>query len=1078
MRKGKQILAIVLSGFLAMGVCQGPVFAVQSGEKSVQAMENEETVFPSEFEETDYIQPEDEEMIVTDETAAVGELYDSEEAPPYEGVPQGFDSSQQEDLPQGSDSSQQEGGFSDADNPPQEEIVEESIETDNPEEKESSDAGEMAEEEKEITESTDEFFEDAPYATNEDSQEDAGVEEYTSDTGSQQEGLTHDADNPPQEETVEESIETDNPEEKENSDGSEMAGEEKEVTESTDDFFEDAPYVNNEDSQADAHSEEYISDTVGDPEDTSRIDGNEITYDDVPEEFTGTDELKASENDSIDLINAVEEAEKTKESMEESLFEEGQEIETTEEQAMFGNIHYDVATEYDGLAYSIRSNCVAFVRYKVPSLPSVGDTLETKKAIINSYTPVAGCVAIETNGYSTGHVSYVEAVNGNTVTTLHGGFQGAINGVDYTNRIIRKTGTPSDLGIVGYWIPGGSSPSQNPTNPTLTVNKTRFTSSDTIYLKAHADGAIRYYGAIYKGSTRIWEGDCLEGGVIQYSASLFGAGQFSAYVSCTNYVGGVDTNWVGYTVAEDIGDNFYAFITTNWEKEWKFLGASPNGNVQLVNSGDRYHPRQIWKFKQQSDGSYKILNMYWESYFLNTGKQFVLSCESDGKVNNTNVIVSSENGGSSQKWFIDYDANYGFRFTPSHCLLAMDLTAGSTGIGTNIQLYQYNDSSAQRFDIYKLSKDNVTYNRPGKPSASNYTGVTGADVGKVVNLTWTDSPKVNDFDKRSYRLQIFDNTGKEILNKSGLTDTYYNYTFNSQGTYSVKITAVNDYYKDYETSGSSKQIKVTVPKAAQSITVKAAASSVAVGKTTTVSITGAKGTKSYKSSDTTIATVTSAGKVSAKKVGTVKITATSAATSNYNAASKTVTIKVVPAAATTLTLENMTTGIKLTWNKVTGATGYRVYREDTSGKTLLKKISGGSTLTYKDTTANTNGKKYRFYIYATAGTGMSTLSKSRATYRLTKPAVSSVTNSAASKMTVKWGKNSTATGYSIQYSLSSSFDGGNKTVTAAGASTVSKVIASLTRGKTYYVRIRTYKTVDGVKFWSAWSAAKSVKISK
>ena len=90
MRKGKQILAIVLSGFLAMGVCQGPVFAVQSGEKSVQAMENEETVFPSEFEETDYIQPEDEEMIVTDETAAVGELYDSEEAPPYEGVPQGF----------------------------------------------------------------------------------------------------------------------------------------------------------------------------------------------------------------------------------------------------------------------------------------------------------------------------------------------------------------------------------------------------------------------------------------------------------------------------------------------------------------------------------------------------------------------------------------------------------------------------------------------------------------------------------------------------------------------------------------------------------------------------------------------------------------------------------------------------------------------------------------------------------------------------------------------------------------------------------------------------------------------------
>ena len=298
----------------------------------------------------------------------------------------------------------------------------------------------------------------------------------------------------------------------------------------------------------------------------------------------------------------------------------------------------------------------------------------------------------------------------------------------------------------------------------------------------------------------------------------------------------------------------------------------------------------------------------------------------------------------------------------------------------------------------------------------------------------------------------------------------------AKGAGTAKITISAEETDNYEPA--TKTITVTVTKAAQSITVKAGASSVAVGKTTTVSITGAKGSKSFKSSDTTIATVTSAGTLTAKKVGTVQITATSASTSNYKAASKTVTIKVVPAAATTLTLENMTTGIKLTWSKATGATGYRVYREDTSGKTLIKKLSGGSTLTYTDTTANTNGKKYRFYIYATAGTGMSTLSKSRATYRLTKPAVSSVTNSAASKMTVKWGKNSTATGYSIQYSLSSSFASGNKTVTAAGASTVSKVIASLTKGKTYYVRIRTYKTVDNVKFWSAWSASKSVKIIK
>ena len=32
--------------------------------------------------------------------------------------------------------------------------------------------------------------------------------------------------------------------------------------------------------------------------------------------------------------------------------------------------------------------------------------------------------------------------------------------------------------------------------------------------------------------------------------------------------------------------------------------------------------------------------------------------------------------------------------------------------------------------------------------------------------------------------------------------------------------------------------------------------------------------------------------------------------------------------------------------------------------------------------------------------------------------------------------------------------------------------------KKYYVRVRTYKTVNGVKFYSEWSSAKSVKVKK
>ena len=37
---------------------------------------------------------------------------------------------------------------------------------------------------------------------------------------------------------------------------------------------------------------------------------------------------------------------------------------------------------------------------------------------------------------------------------------------------------------------------------------------------------------------------------------------------------------------------------------------------------------------------------------------------------------------------------------------------------------------------------------------------------------------------------------------------------------------------------------------------------------------------------------------------------------------------------------------------------------------------------------------------------------------------------------------------------------------------------TLIKGRTYYVRVRAYKTVNNVKYVSAWSGTKSVKISK
>ena len=343
-------------------------------------------------------------------------------------------------------------------------------------------------------------------------------------------------------------------------------------------------------------------------------------------------------------------------------------------------------------------------------------------------------------------------------------------------------------------------------------------------------------------------------------------------------------------------------------------------------------------------------------------------------------------------------------------------------------------------------------------SISLKASASSVEVGKTTTITTSGNKGTVTFKSSNTNVATVDKTtGKVTAKKVG----------------AAIITATAAETSNYKTT--SKTITVTVTKGTQTITAKSAASSIAVGKTTSVSTTGAQGTVTYKSSDTTIATVDiSTGKVTAKKVGAVKITANSSATDNYKAASKTVTIKVVPAATASLTAANQATGIKLTWKKVTGANGYKVYR----GSTLIKTITSGSKVTFADTAANTNGTKYTYKVVAKASTGDSTLSKSVAVYRVTRPALSSATNSAASKMTVKWGKNAKANGYQIQYSLSSSFASGNKAVTITSASTVSRVIGSLTKGKTYYVRIRTYKTVGSTKYWSEWSAKKSVKISK
>lgn len=95
-----------------------------------------------------------------------------------------------------------------------------------------------------------------------------------------------------------------------------------------------------------------------------------------------------------------------------------------------------------------------------------------------------------------------------------------------------------------------------------------------------------------------------------------------------------------------------------------------------------------------------------------------------------------------------------------------------------------------------------------------------------------------------------------------------------------------------------------------------------------------------------------------------------------------------------------------------------------------------------------------------------------------KPKKTSISKIKAQKkgFKVTWKKVSNAKGYQVKYSTSKKFTKKtSKTATVKKATTTSKTVKDLKKKKTYYVKVRSYKTVNGKKVYSDWSNVKKVK---
>lgn len=285
------------------------------------------------------------------------------------------------------------------------------------------------------------------------------------------------------------------------------------------------------------------------------------------------------------------------------------------------------------------------------------------------------------------------------------------------------------------------------------------------------------------------------------------------------------------------------------------------------------------------------------------------------------------------------------------------------------------------YEIVDTTKGGTVVN----PKGTVYLEANSATGSKFYNLitakqdfisersqTWTPSYSVVNVTDDSFEVTTYDaDTGKVL-----------------DGSSSYKIVKkAEDTKKDDANSNTTKKDDTTaVQTKDQTITATASYKKSETSKAFKLNAkTNGNGKLTYTTSNKAVATVDAAGKVTVKGPGVAKITVKAAATTDYKAASKTVTVTVAP-------------------------------------------------------------KKQSI----------------------------SLVNKIKKQLTIKWKKNTKASGYQVVYSTNKKFTG-KKTVRKAKTTTSYK-IKGLKKGKKYYVKVRSYKTVNGKRIYGAYSTAQKATI--
>lgn len=184
--------------------------------------------------------------------------------------------------------------------------------------------------------------------------------------------------------------------------------------------------------------------------------------------------------------------------------------------------------------------------------------------------------------------------------------------------------------------------------------------------------------------------------------------------------------------------------------------------------------------------------------------------------------------------------------------------------------------------------------------------------------------------------------------------------------------------------------------------------------------------------------------------------------------------KVVGGNITGVKISNKSIGINLNWKRVLGAKSIVIYRKKSGGKYTKLATIGSKNISYLDKKVN-EGTTYKYKVEAKNGK-VNSVGYTDNIYRIGKIRFSP-SNSKSKTATMKISRNKLVTGYQFMYSSSKNFSN-SKTVRIVNNKITICNIKKLIKGKSYYFKVRGYKTKTGTTYFGDWSSVKQLKIKK